>query len=515
LWLELFTTKYTKKLTRNTNIVIHKKFKSRFPCKLLYIRTLLVFGQILNKKTMELLLYLIKANMAIALLYGLYRLLFRGDTFFRCKRLTLLLIPAVALLYPLMPLPGGADSPGAIESGSALPVYYLSEIAVTPGSALRPEPLWGNETMLRAAAMAYLAGAAALLARIALQTLSILMFVRKAKPGVLYGAKIYARKGTPAPFSFFTRIVLDAEKYSESELRQILLHEEAHVRQRHSFDLMAAEVAAACCWLNPCAWLLKREIRINLEYIADRAVLQAGCEAERYQLSLLRLSYRKAIAPITNNFNVSQLKKRIKMMNRKKTSPASIWKYTLLAPAFAALSLFNESLRAEIPQPNPVAEAVGLPAPADENARSGEANPKTKEQNAPQKATLTFTPPIYRDSVPFALVKDGATEKAVYKFVSEMPKFPGGDKALLQYLAESVKYPIAAHSEGVQGRVIVRFTVSDSGKVENAEIISPLHPHCDAEVRRIVEAMPAWTPGKEKGKPVNVYYTLPVVFRLE
>ncbi|MDR3367103.1 MAG: TonB family protein [Prevotellaceae bacterium] len=518
---------------------------------------------------MELLLYLIKVNLAIALLYGLYRLLFQGDTFFRCKRFILLSIPIIALLYPLPTISDRVLSPEMIASGSALPVYYLNEITIFPDSTPLSAPFWDREEMLHVAIVAYFIGALFFLLRLILQAVSTLSLVQKTNPVVLHGRKIHALKGAPAPFTFFTRIILDPEKYSESELSEILLHEEAHMRQKHFFDLMLAEVATALCWLNPFVRLLKKEIRINLEYLADQAVLQSGCEAKRYQLHLLRISYAKATRKLANNFNVSPLKKRIIMMNRKKTSPVSVWKYALLAPAFAFLAFFNESLKAEIHLPAPAADAIGKAAPADENRQGSAPAEKAKQDTSPKPTVVitsihvdraltkeekgatstpsititarkevkkdattkeTSTPPTMhddessfyilgegatKDEPSFYILKEGATKKVVYRTVNEEPKFPNGNNALLQYFRENIKYPRTAFSDGIQGRVVAHFIVTDSGKIENAEIIRSLHPDCDAEVIRIIEAMPAWIPGKEKGKPVNVYFTLPITFRLE
>ncbi|MDR1343451.1 MAG: M56 family metallopeptidase [Prevotellaceae bacterium] len=486
---------------------------------------------------MELPLYLIKVNVAILLLYGLYRLLFRSDTFFRWKRFVLVAMPVIALLYPFLMLPDSMATQDAAAGEGAFPVYYLNEIIVISGSTSLSAPILDGEKILRVATFAYLAVTLLFLIRIILQTVTILSLVQKANPTELCGRRIYVGKGLPVPFSFLDRIVLDPEKYSERELKEILLHEETHVRQGHSFDLILSKIICSLCWPNPFVWLLKEEIRINLEYLADRAVLESGCEAKHYQFHLLRLSHSHskvhshshfhamAIAKLTNNFNVSPLKKRIIMMNRKKTSPVSIWKYALLAPVFAFLAFFNKSLKAEIQLLAPAAaDAAIAVAPADKNAR----DTLVVETATLKSKTIRFTPPKAHLQVA-AADKNSSKDKKntppppppptkvrIYSQVDEMPAFPGGgDNALMTYLVESLKYPIAAVRDSVQGRVIVSFIVSDSGKIEGAKILQSLHPDCDAEAIRVVEAMPVWTPGKEKGIPVNVSYTVPIVFRMK
>lgn len=101
----------------------------------------------------------------------------------------------------------------------------------------------------------------------------------------------------------------------------------------------------------------------------------------------------------------------------------------------------------------------------------------------------------------------------VYNSCQVMPKFPGGDKAMMEFIASKLKYPQQAVKDNVQGMVLVEFIINTEGKATNPKIIRSLSPECDAEVIRVVGLMPAWTPGKQDGKVVNVKYTLPVMFK--
>ncbi|MDR1415856.1 MAG: M56 family metallopeptidase [Prevotellaceae bacterium] len=338
-------------------------------------------------------------------------------------------------------------------------------------------------------------------------------------PTALRG-KVHVKKELQAPFSFFAWIVLDPEKYSESELKEILLHEETHVRQGHSLDMILSEILCALCWLNPFAWLLKKEMRMNLEYLADHTVLNSGCEVKHYQLHLLRLSYTKAAATITNNFNVSPLKKRIVMMNRKKTSLASIWKYALLAPAFVLLALFNDSLKAKAQTPALAADATGTAAfvsggnpdvAPEVEAENVQQTPQESEK-ASEKKVVKFTPPP-----PPKIVKaaKNSAQKEVFNEAEEMPQFPGGQNALMKYLSGNTKYPEAAIRDSIQGRVIVRFIIDATGKIDSVNIVKSLNATCDAEAIRVVKAMPTWIPGKNKGEAVSVAYTVPIIYKFK
>lgn len=103
----------------------------------------------------------------------------------------------------------------------------------------------------------------------------------------------------------------------------------------------------------------------------------------------------------------------------------------------------------------------------------------------------------------------------VYEVVEQMPEFPGGMEGMMNYFATNIQYPEDAKNKGLGGRVLVRFIVETDGSLSEIEIVQKAYPSLDAEAVRAVKAMPRWTPGKEKGKPVRVKFTLPVAFKLQ
>jgi len=98
--------------------------------------------------------------------------------------------------------------------------------------------------------------------------------------------------------------------------------------------------------------------------------------------------------------------------------------------------------------------------------------------------------------------------------VESMPVFPGGDAALMQYISNNLRYPISAQEAGIEGRVTIRFVVDQDGSIKNVEVIRALDPACDEEATRVIKAMPKWTPGRDKGVNVAVYYTIPIKYQL-
>jgi TonB family protein len=240
--------------------------------------------------------------------------------------------------------------------------------------------------------------------------------------------------------------------------------------------------------------------------------LQSGCEIEHYQFHLLQLSYSKAAAKITNNFNVSPLKKRILMMNKKQTSLRGIWKYALLIPVVILLVFFNSSLKAESPVLASIQKGINENAPlADKTPTAVEAN--VNDDVLPKKETIEFTPP--KNTQKEEAQEEKTNKAPIFSQVETPPSFPGGIEGMLEYLKNNMKYPESAVKNGIQGRVVVRFVVDSTGKVTNVEVIRSLDPACDAEAIRVVEAMPDWIPGKQSGNPVSVYYTLPILFSLD
>ena len=119
------------------------------------------------------------------------------------------------------------------------------------------------------------------------------------------------------------------------------------------------------------------------------------------------------------------------------------------------------------------------------------------------------------DDVEIVSSEDDAASAQIFTVVETMPEFPGGQGALLQYLAKSIKYPVIAQENGIQGRVSCSFVVNKDGSIVDAEVIRGVDPSLDKEALRVINSMPKWNPGMQRNKPVRVKYTVPVMFRLQ
>ncbi len=286
-------------------------------------------------------LYLLKANIVLAVLYGFYRLCLRRDTFLGAKRTVLLSIYAAALICPLVDLPTDRmiqESSFIHPVVESLPMLTLPEVVISEQGQQGP-----GMTLYDIIATVYLSGIAVIAVWILLQIISVASHLSGSRRAKILGVRVRISPPPTPPYSFLRWIVIDERTAGDNDIEEILLHEKHHVDNRHSADTMLATLMCALCWFNPLAWMMRHDVRLNLEFLADRSVLRSGCDARGYQYHILRLSYPAAATNISNNFNVSPLKKRIKMMNQKRTSAPGYAKYLLFVPLLAALMLVNRS----------------------------------------------------------------------------------------------------------------------------------------------------------------------------
>ena len=429
-------------------------------------------------------IYLIKINVALMLLYGFYRLTVSRDTFFGLRRLTLWLIYAVALMVPALNLEYWVrDTP---TMASMANVYADTFYPVVVVKAQAPSITWIDMLL-----GIYWAGVAVLSLRLVWQLFSIIRLAVISRKQEVEGITVHLLRGEGSPFSFFRWVFMYPSTLEGKQLHEVMVHECTHVSGLHSLDTLFSELFSIACWFNPFAWLMKQEVRMNLEYLADESVLSDGNARKSYQYHLLGLAYRqpKDSTKIANNFNLLPLKKRIKMMNKRRTSEIGKAKYLLFAPLAGALLMVSniESVAREIGEQIP--EVAEIQQKAEQAA---EEKVKTKPQTDTTKKKNSW------DCIP-----------------ETMPYFPGGNVLMLKYLADNIKYPASAVKAKKQGRVIVTFIVQKDGSVTHAKIAKSIDPELDAEALRIVKGMPKWTPGTQNGKPVSVRYMVPVKFSLQ
>lgn len=424
-------------------------------------------------------LYLLQVNVGLILFYALYKLVCTRDTFFRSRRFILIVSLVLPFILPFIDVREWLESRDRMimlthfDYSAVLPEIVVGSEAVETGNRVFVLSEWIGYL--------YLAGVVVLLVRLAVQAFSLYRLIVRMPEKEINGVRVKCLNDPSGPFSFFGWIFMNPAAVKEDEISEILTHEMAHVKQHHSVDVLLAEMVSICCWMNPFAWLLKREVRLNLEFLADRKVMEAGFATKSYQYHLLGLAYNHKYG-LSNNFNFSHLKQRIIMMNKKKSNAAGHIKYALFVlPAFALLVAGNISCSQDASQTEDAKEEVVAPV-----------SPEAKEAPA-----------------------DSTAKEEVFMVAEQMPEFPGGMKEMLKFLQENVKYPENAMKNNVQGRVIVQFVIEKDGTPTEFKVLRSVDPDLDAEALRVLQTMPKWKPGMQRGKIVRVKFTVPVSFKLQ
>ena len=424
---------------------------------------------------MENVIVLIKVNVLISVLYLMYIALLRRDTFFLWRRMALLSFYLMASIQfvaasNMFHLPSAVS--GTIDSG--VREMWLDVVEVTSAAGVRVDSFDWNTLFI----YIWIGVTSLLVLRFLFQLLVIVKFVLTSKTECIEGRNVKLIDLDEGPFSFFGWVFINRSLLDDKCLHEILSHEEAHVRQMHSVDVILSEICCIVFWFNPFVWLLKREVRINLEYLADEAVIANGYDSRDYQYHLLMFTIQRSVATLTNNFNVLPLKERIIMMNKKRTKKAGMLKYLLLLPVSILLFMMS---------------SVTVSA-------------QVKKSIVHEDGSVTVK---YEGKD--VLVKESGSD--VYQVTEEMPEFPGGMKALMDYFSANVKYPEAAKKAGISGRVTTQFVVGEDGVIRDVKVLRGVSPELDAEAIRVMSSMPKWNPGKQDGKAVAVRYTVPVTFK--
>lgn len=288
------------------------------------------------------LIYMLKVNIGIALFYAFYKLFCCRDTFFQWRRIALLSFLALSFLYPLMDMQAWVkEQPAINELADYYTLMMLTETNTSTATVVTTPVAIPTPGLLDIIKFIYWIGILLLSARFMIQLSSIFHLVLKSKSINVDQISIRSLSEPANPFSFWQWIFVYLPELKEDEKQEILTHEQTHVRQWHSIDVIISEIVNIICWMNPFAWLMKTEIRLNLEYLADHKVMESGTNKKAYQYHLLGLSNQNRQTGLYNNFNLSHLKNRIKMMNKKRTRTTGHIKYALFAPLTAALLLVS------------------------------------------------------------------------------------------------------------------------------------------------------------------------------
>ena len=402
--------------------------------------------------------YIIKSAMALALLYTCIIPLLEKETFHRLNRILILGCLIMSFAIPLVHFTGGTNpTVDMVRQAVQLPEVLIN------GDA-KEQSVWSWADIMTCI---YIIGVVAIFLMTVVQTVRLTRQLRQCEHITdNRGNTIVLTDYATSPFCLFHYIVMSRDDYANNR-NYILTHEQEHIRLGHCIDLVILQVATIIQWFNPFVWLIGKNLKAIHEFEVDEAVLNKGIDATQYQQFLVIKAVGNRLQPFANNLNKESLKRRIIMMNQKRSNRWMMLKALLVIPvATLAVSVFANGTNAS----------------------------ETPKEPHPQKTTQT----------------------KIHDAVEEMPEFNGGQLAMMEFLMNNMKYPQAAVKAKQQGKAIVGFVVRKDGTVSDVHITkSAGYAVLDEEAMRVVKSMPAWEPGKQKGKPVNVKYNVPITFRLK
>ena len=437
------------------------------------------------------LIYDAKVAVLIIVFYMFYRLMLSRETFHRVNRVVLLLTAVASFVLPLCVI-----TLHKTVRMEAVPTVSVGDLQMEVAADAGPE--WWQMLL----PLIFIIGVVATLGHTLTSILKVWLLIRRSEQHLQPDGTIVCVTGNAevSPFSWMHYIVMNRSDYEEHNAA-ILAHERGHIRLRHSWDLLLVDLLTALQWFNPAMWMLRQDLRAIHEYEADGEVLSQGINARQYQYLLISKASGIGGYSIANGISHSTLKNRITMMLHKKSNRRSLLKLLALIPIVGLALALNARTVTDYVYDEPQKQQ-----PVKKGKKAGTIKVNGQEIKVVEQDDIV--------TMEGEVDQDQAKEDA-FDVVEEMPEFPGGPKALMDYLMTNVKYPKTAFDANIQGRVIAQFVVDKEGTVRDAHVVKSVDPALDAEALRVINNMPKWRPGRQNGKVVNVKYTIPVNFNLQ
>lgn len=443
--------------------------------------------------------YLLQANIYLVVFYAFYKLLLEQETYFQLNRIYLVASGLFASCIPFIRLDWLTQQPVA------------QQLSVTVGQLdmmVLPDDQQGSGFLApgNVIAIVYSAGLLFFLLRFCVQLWVVIrnLYFRAGHQAVQQGTA----------YSFFSRKAVDQSLPGQEIINH---HEDVHLKQFHSLDILLFEAISILNWFNPVVYLYKKALKDNHEFLADEVAANYQGDKETYSLLLLSAAFKVSPQALTNSFFTKQslIKKRIYMLHKEKSKKAAVLKYGIYLPLFSGMLLLSSAKLQDNPSVVKAVEEIpfndplnlarqGLPTaePAAKSLVTGEAAANLPS-NLDTNVNSTALPAIPMQDKPYDFVS-----------VDQVPKFPGGIEEFYKYLGENIKYPKEAADKKVEGKVFMQFVVEKDGSLNQIKVISGPGSGTNEEAVRVLTASPKWNPGKIKGKPVRVMYHIPVSFAL-
>jgi len=488
---------------------------------------------------------LLPTAVSLAIFYLFYKAIVRNDTHLNIRRFTILGFLVFAMVLPFLHFYVSGNTAvvaglGIFNAPLLLPVFTVfgDGNVVNYTGYVETRHALSLPLILQIIGWIYLAIVLILIGRIfvGIWRLSRISKYGRRDKACLVSTKetIIISQNIPTAFSFFKTIFIPETWAKSDEKEMVLAHERVHVNQKHSWDLMLMEVICAVQFFNPFVWLLKREMRLNHEYLADKGALKNNENPEFYfQFLLQEIVGKQPI--LVHALHYSPIKNRIMMQITKPAKLLNQVRYLAFIPVVLALTfLFACQEKAQEPEEivfTQTSEMLNfLPDPViivDGAVFDGNVN----DLDAAVPAETIYSVNIMRVLSPELINALGLNNRNVdggvmiirtiefeerepAVIVETTPEFPGGIEAMHQFLRENIVFPTEAREQRIQGTVFVTFVVEQDGRISNVRMLRGIGGGADEEALRVVSMMPNWTPGKQRGEPIRVQFNMPIRFTL-
>jgi TonB family protein len=433
--------------------------------------------------------YIFESALIWLILYLFYQLFLQKETYFVLNRIYLLFAVLAGIILPLLHIPLNSQTGMAAYT---FPVQILIRPELEPNAAVVALNPTRTDWIKTGLLVLYLSGLFFSMARLGKNLHRILTIYRSGRTFIGDGHTEVILSDSWNPFSFFQWMFIPQRIRESDRYLMVKKHELAHIRQLHSLDILWLEWVQMVFWFNPVLRLFKKAIVQNHEYLADETSL---AYSEKYEYGNLLLSFH-SVHPdlfLGNRLNNSIIKNRIAMMYKRRSKPASQFKYLLVLPVVLILVVLF-------------------------SCEEKEAVNTVTDQQPTELNMDKVTPP---------------DQNGVFRQVEQMPRFPGCESVegteedkqscsngkLMQYIGQNLKYPETARKNGLEGTVIAEFIINENGLIQDAKIARDIGDGCGDAVLKVINSMnemeQKWTPGKQGGEYVKVQFSLPVKFKLD
>jgi TonB family protein len=434
--------------------------------------------------------YIIESGISLGVFTLLYWLLFRKEVQLKANRIYLLVAVLFSTMLPFLTINLSfydLFSFTAKENNDPLAGVTLIETITVYASGF-PGKIGQALISIKPSVWFYIVGASLALFFLLAGIAQLISIIRSNRSFKLKLARLIVTRKAISPYSFFNFIFISRDLPQQENWKAMVHHELEHVRQGHSFDVLFIDFMMVFQWFNPFYWIIRRMVRENHEFLADRAVIQrGGITAGNYKALLLSQAIGGRLVMTSNFFSIKTIQKRFKMITKNRTGKFGFLKYSAgIVVALAITILFACEKKTKVEEPEITSEQTKPKAELIQEENTS-ANP---------------------DEEVYIIVEHPATFKNDKGNSGDLNEFRN-------WVNKNLVYPAAAAEKGIQGKLYVQFVVNKTGNVADVKVLRGVDPILDQEAVRVIKSSPCWTPAKQGGKDVAQQFVIPVNFVLQ